>query len=73
MSRNRYTRLVHDRDEAQLNRQLRDTHRLVWALRRQPADVVEQPAIDEPKVRRRIRLEQKRCHKPTPVLISTNA
>lgn len=59
MSRTRYTRLIHDRDEALLNQQHRDLRRLAWALRRRPAEPVELPAVNEPKKRRRDRIKQK--------------
>jgi hypothetical protein len=68
MPRNRYTRLVHDRDEARLDRQIRDTHRLAQALRRGATDVVGLPVVlpatADRKAYRRDRLAQKRRHTP---------
>ncbi|NDU76715.1 hypothetical protein GWI34_29420 [Actinomadura sp. DSM 109109] len=58
MPRTRYTRLVHERDEALLTQQLRDLRRLAWALRRRPAEPVGLPAVNEPKKRRRDRIKQ---------------
>jgi len=56
MSRNRYTRLVHDLDEAQLNQQIRDACHLESVLRRESVEAVG-PA------RGRARLAQQRRHK----------
>lgn len=65
MPRNRYTRLVHERDEVRLEQQIRDLRRLAWELRhQQPVEVVELPVLADPKARRRARLEQKRSHRP---------
>lgn len=67
MSRNRYTRLIHDQDEAPLNHRIRDLRRLARTLRYQPVGMIE-PAVELPivdrKTRRRARIEQNRCHKP---------
>lgn len=67
MARNRYTRLVHEREEVRLNLQRRDLERLARELRSQPIDVVELPTVLDLKGRRRARLEQNRLHKPVRV------
>jgi hypothetical protein len=81
MSRNRYTRLIHDRDEARLGRQHRDLARIARSLRSQNNKAIkplelpelpELPAGSGAKARRRVRLEQKQLHKTTrPAAVSS--
>ncbi|UQS22860.1 hypothetical protein L1857_08535 [Amycolatopsis thermalba] len=73
MPRTRYTRLVHDRDEARLSLQIRALRQLAHELRHQPTEVIELPVLIDLKRRRRARLEQKRHHKPAPVVVATSA
>lgn len=73
MSRNRYTRLIHEQDEARLNTQLRELRRLACTLRRQLTETVELPVEDQLKMRRRARLEQKRRRTLAPISATTAA
>jgi|GEM_PF-5812088 len=73
MPRTRYTRLVHDRDEARLALQIRALRQLAHELQHQPAEVVELPVLIDLKRRRRARLEQKRQYKPAPVVVAASA
>jgi hypothetical protein len=69
MSRNHYTRLIHDQNQAHLNEKIRDLDRLARSLRSQPTGLVEPPVEiathSDRKALRRARLEHKRLHKPT--------
>lgn len=71
MARNRYTRLVHDREDARLNEQERAMQSLAWELRRRPTGPVELPVLPDPKARRRIRLIQKQSRAPKHAVVVT--
>lgn len=73
MSRNRYTRLIHEQDEARLDTQLRELRRLACTLQRQLTETVELPVEDQLKMRRRARLEQKRRRTLAPIPATTAA
>jgi hypothetical protein len=71
MPRTRYTRLIHDLDEALLNQQRRDLDRFARRLRRlryaPVQEPIELPATDTAKDRRRARLARKRRLQPVAV------
>ncbi|MGW7301621.1 hypothetical protein [Streptomyces sp. NPDC054829] len=64
MPRNKFTRLIHESERAQIERQEEEMAELGKSLNRRDADIPLAPAVDEDKERREIRRELKRRHKP---------
>jgi hypothetical protein len=64
MSRNDYTRTVRKRECRQIERQEQELRILARELRCTCTEFPILPVINEPKERRRVRLEHNRRHKP---------
>jgi hypothetical protein len=64
MSRNHYTRVVHEEQRRQIARQEKRLAALEDELNHKDAESTAVPFIDKAKEHRRARLEQKRRHKP---------
>jgi len=64
MSRNRYTKLVHEIDRARGVRREKALAAFIRELRCKAADRTAPPDADDGKQHRRARLEQRRQHKP---------
>jgi hypothetical protein len=64
---------MHDRDAAQIERQVRDLCHLAWALRRQPVAVAAPPFTPDRKARRRSRLDKRQRNKTISAVLATDA
>lgn len=65
MPRNRYIRQVRKLDRKQIEHQEKELIAIEKRLRNQAAESMEVPLLNESKVRRSARVEQKRRHKAT--------